>query len=110
MDKTLATYQIEKRVGGEMVLSRYREIDEEIKRLKAEQDAIKAKLVEAMEAQGVRKIENDFVSAAYIAETDRETFDSKAFRVAHPDLYDEYVRFSKVRASVRITVKNGHET
>ena len=33
-----------------------------------------------------------------------ETFDSKTFRKDHPDLYDEYVSISMVKASVRMKV------
>ena len=39
------------------------------------------------------------------AETERETFDSKQFKADMPELYDEYVKFSKVKPSVRIKVE-----
>ena len=58
-----------------------------------------------MEQKGVVKLDNDVVTITYIAPTDRETFDSKKFKEEQPDMYDEYVKISPVKASVRIKVK-----
>ena len=33
------------------------------------------------------------------------TFDSKKFREDHPNLYDEYIKMSDVKSSIRIKVK-----
>ncbi len=64
----------------------------------------KAELLNAMEQNGIVKFENDNLKISYIAESERETFDSKQFKVDMPDLYDEYVKFSKVKPSIRIKV------
>lgn len=58
-----------------------------------------------MEQNGVVKIDTDEVLINYIPSTIRETFDSKAFEDDFPDLYDHYVKMSKVKPSVRIKVK-----
>lgn len=76
-----------------------------MKKEKEEYDAFKAELLQAMEQNGVVKIDTDEVLINYIPSTIRETFDSKAFEDDFPDLYDHYVKMSKVKPSVRIKVK-----
>ena len=79
--------------------------EETLAALKTDYDEYKKKLLREMEKKNVIKVETDGIRINYIAETDRETFNSKAFRNEHPDLYDEYVTISPVKASVRIKVK-----
>lgn len=76
-----------------------------MKKEKEEYDSFKAELLKAMEQNGVVKIDTDEVLINYVAATNRETFDSKAFKADMPDLYNEYVKFSEVKPSVRIKVK-----
>ena len=58
-----------------------------------------------MESKGIIKVETEEITISYIAPTDRETFDSKRFKADHADLFDEYVKMSPVKSSVRIKVK-----
>jgi hypothetical protein len=80
--------------------SRMKEIEEAEQKLK---DAIKAE----MEAKGIIKLEDEVngLAITYVASYDKESFDSKKFRAENPELYDEYIRFSKVKPSIRIEVK-----
>lgn len=80
-------------------------IETQMKILKDQYDAFKDDLKEAMEQNGLIKVECDNIKINYIAESTRETFDSKAFKSDMPELYNEYVKFSKVKASVRIKVE-----
>lgn len=80
-------------------------IENEMKRLKELQDNYKEELLNAMEQNKIIKLETDELVITYIAPTDRETFDSKAFKAEHQDLYDEYVKMSSVKSSVRLKVK-----
>lgn len=75
-----------------------------IKRLKEQEDALKTAILREMEAYKVIKLESDDVTITYVAATERETFDAKALRAANPDLYDEYIRFTPVKASIRVKV------
>lgn len=68
-------------------------------------NAFKAELLKAMEQNGVLKFESDGVRINYVAETQREDFDKKQFKADMPDLYNEYVKFTAVKQSVRIAVK-----
>lgn len=74
-------------------------------RLKAKKDNLTLSLMEEMQDKGIMKIETDDVVISYIAESERETFDSKKFREDYPDMYDEYVKFTTVKPSVRIKTK-----
>lgn len=81
-------------------------IEKEISRLKTVQDELKKSLLAEMEAKGLIKVETDNLVISYIAPSDRETFDSKRFRDDNPDLYDEYVKISPVKSSIRLKVKS----
>lgn len=81
------------------------DFEKKIKKLKEQEDLLKQSILEEMEAKGIVKIENDDLLINYIAPTDREVFDNKKLREDNPDLYDEYVKISKVKASIRIKVK-----
>lgn len=79
--------------------------EQAIKSIKEAEENLKMAILNEMEALGVVKIDTDELTISYIAATDREKFDSKAFRRAHADLYDEYVSMIPVKASIRVKVK-----
>ena len=81
------------------------ELERTIAELKKMQDEVKKAIIDEMEQKGVVKLDNDVITITYIAPTDRETVDSKKFKEEQPDMYDEYVKISPVKASVRIKVK-----
>ena len=80
------------------------EFERMAKTIKAKQDELKQKILEEMESKGIVSIKTPELTISYVAPTTRETFDSKAFRKDHPDLYDEYVGISMVRSSIRMKV------
>jgi len=83
------------------------EFERQIKAIKEQEEALKEAIKNEMEAKGIIKLEDEIngISISYIAPTQRETFDSKKLRADNPDLYDEYVRFSPVKSSIRIKLK-----
>ena len=74
-------------------------------KLTAKKDNLTLTLLEEMKAKEIKKIETPDVIISYIDETERETFDSKKFKEDNPDMYDEYVKFTPVKASIRIKAK-----
>lgn len=74
-------------------------------KLKVKKDNLTLSLLEEMKNKGIKKIETPDVIISYIDESERETLDSKRFRTENPDLYDEYVKFTPVKASIRIKAK-----
>lgn len=87
------------------IASNIAEIEKKMKALKEVEDELKKSILAEMESKNIIKLETDEITISYIASTDRETFDSKAFKADHADLFDEYVKISPVKASVRIKVK-----
>ena len=80
------------------------EFERIVKEFKAKEEELKQKILAEMESKGIVSIKTPELTISYVAPTSRETFDSKAFRKDHPDLYDDYVRISPVGASVRMKV------
>jgi hypothetical protein len=60
---------------------------------------------EAMESNGVKKFENDYIAITYIEPTSRVSLDQKALKEQDFDTYLKYAKESPVKASVRIKVK-----
>jgi hypothetical protein len=82
------------------------EYERTMKVLKDKEDTLKKAILAEMEAKNIVKIDTPDMTISYIAPTDRETFDSKAFRKEHADMYDDYVKFTPVKSSIRIKVKS----
>lgn len=81
------------------------EFEKAIKEMKAKEDELKQAILEEMESKSIIKIDSDDLTISYVAPTDRETFDSKSFKAEHQDLYDEFVKMTPVKSSIRIKVK-----
>lgn len=76
-----------------------------MKSVKEQYDNFKAELLLAMEKSGVIKLDSDEVMISYVAPTESERLDSKALKENCPELYNEFVKFTPVKASVRIKIK-----
>ena len=81
------------------------ECERKVKEIKEAEDALRTAILEAMESQGIKKLETPELTITYTEPTDREDFDKKKFRADNPDLYDEYVKFTTVKSSIRIKLK-----
>lgn len=81
----------------------------EIKTRLSQAEEQKKSLTEAlyreMDARGVYKLDSPTLSITRIADTTAETFDSKAFRADHPELYGQYLRETQRKGYVKITLK-----
>lgn len=80
-------------------------MESQLKELKAQDEAFKLMLLEAMENANVTKFEGEKVSITYVAPLTRTTVDSKALQTRYPDVYKDCQKTSLTKASVRITVK-----
>lgn len=78
------------------------EFERAMKAIKEQEEALKETIKAEMEAKGILKIETDGMTISYIAPTTRETFDNRKFKADNPDMYDEYVKLSPVKSSIRI--------
>lgn len=68
-------------------------------------DDLKADIMRAMETNNIVKIDTDHVLINYIAETEKETFQTKKFKTDHQELYDEYCKLTTVAPQIRLKVK-----
>lgn len=90
---------------SEEVCERIISLEKQAKEIKKQQDSMKEEILDAMQKYGVVKLDNEFLKIALVPEHDAERFDSKTFKEENPDVYDMYVKISKVKPSIRITVK-----
>lgn len=81
----------------------------QLRALQKRDSELKTAIKEAMEANNVKKFENDFITITYVAPVDRTIVDSKRMREENPELFDKYSKISKVSSSVRIKVKTEDE-
>ena len=84
---------------------RIADFERKMKEIKEAEDALKAAILEEMESKNILSIKTNDMTITYVAPSDRETFDSKKLREEKPDLYDEYVKISPVKSSIRIKLK-----
>lgn len=81
------------------------EFEKALKEIKEKEEELKQNILTEMENKNILKLETDDLMITYIATVERETFDIKRFREDYPDLYDEYVKFSPIKSSIRVKVK-----
>jgi hypothetical protein len=88
------------------VSNKIAEFERQIKLIKEAEDTLKELVKAEMEARGILKLQDETngMTITYIAPTERETFDSKKFKAENPAMYDEYVKFTPVKSSIRIKI------
>lgn len=81
------------------------QLEIQAKEIKKQQEELRGALLEAMEENNIVKLDGEYVTITYVQPTEREDFDKAKFRADNPDLYDDYIKMSPVKASLRIKVK-----
>lgn len=76
----------------------------QIKALEAVANNYREKIKEEMEQRGILNLQIGKVKIAYVGESTRKSFDSKAFKADHNDLYLQYIKESTVKPTVRVSV------
>lgn len=92
---------------GQKVLNEMKKLQEfqiTIQEMKNTEEEIKGAILTAMEQNGIKGYENDFIKLTYIAPTTRVSVDTA--RLKKDGLYDEYTKTSPVKASVRVSYKD----
>ena len=79
--------------------------ERQMKHLKAQEEELKKAILDEMESKNILSIKTDEIQITYIAPGYRESFDSKRFKKDKPETYDEYVKVSPIKASVRVKVR-----
>ena len=78
--------------------------ERQVKAIESKAKEIKAAILAEMEDKHILKLETEHMTINYVAASDRETFDKTRFRNDHADLYDDYVKISPIKPSIRIKV------
>jgi hypothetical protein len=73
--------------------------------IEAEQEDLKAAMLEAMEANDVDKFDGDLLTITRVKASQRTTFDSKKFADAMPKTYAKFLKTSTTKAYIKLKVK-----
>lgn len=87
---------------AEKVIAQHEALKKEL--VKKEQQ-IRSAIMAAMEKQGIKTFQNDFMRITYVGESERTSVDVTALRKDHPDIAKEYEKKSVVKPSLKITLK-----
>lgn len=90
---------------SEEIVKKLVKFEKQAKKIKEQEDQIKQAILNAMQENGVLKLENDLLSITYVGATTRESFDSKNFKKDYEDLYNKYININLVKPSIRIKIK-----
>lgn len=80
-------------------------LEEEAAQVKARQEELRKGLYQLMEANNVKKFTGTRVALSRVLPTEATTFDSKAFKADHPDLYKQYCKKTTKAGSLRVTIR-----
>lgn len=90
-------------------MQRYADLEQTIKELEQTKKDVRAELKRAMEDYNIRSIDNDILRITVVPPTESVTIDTKALRIAKPDIYDrligEYPKRTTKDSYVRVTLK-----
>jgi len=79
--------------------------EEEVKRLKEQQEKYTAIIEESFASSGIRSWETDSLKVTLVAPTIAKTFDSKKFAEAYPELAPKFYKESEKKGYLKITLK-----
>jgi hypothetical protein len=80
-------------------------IEEQKKQAEAIADELRASLMKAMEQNGVTQFETEQLKVTYVAPTVQERIDTARLKKERPDIAEEFVKHTSVKASLRITLR-----
>ena len=81
------------------------EFERKAKEIEDAEKALREQILSEMEQKNIKSIETDALLISFKQSYDRENFDKKKFKEDNPDLYDNYISMTTVKASVSIKLK-----
>lgn len=76
-----------------------------IKELSEEYETIKAEVLSKMSENGDKSFDTGSVLITLVAPSTRESFDSKKFKAEHADIYNQYIKTSQTKESLKLTLR-----
>ena len=81
------------------------ELQETVKTLTSLQEMMKERLIEYMQSNAIKSMESDILKITYVEPTERRSIDSTRLKKEMPDIAAQYEKVSKVKSSIRISLK-----
>lgn len=103
MDKKLVTIENGNIQIANEFMTEWKAFQEQKELMELREQKIKQAILEAMEANGIKSYENDFIKMTYVEATTRKSVDTKALK--EQGLYDAFTKETPVKASVKLTWK-----
>ena len=89
------------------ITQKIKTLEAELKELKGYEEQYKGLILEKMEKQDREEFESDELRIKYVKPVDVFQVDSLLLRHKYPEVYEEVVKVSQRKASLRITLKKG---
>jgi hypothetical protein len=89
------------------LMKELQEVESEYQTAKNKRENLTERLLAEMEKQKVITAETDLVRVTYTPTSSKSSFDQKAFAKAEPEMVAKFTKQVPVKASVRITLKEG---
>ena len=84
-------------------------VTDNFNKAKQMKDDLTAAVLQAMQLHNVKSFDAGRLKATVTPGTTKRTFDSTRFKKDHPDMYEEYMKESVTKDSVRITIREDKE-
>ena len=81
-------------------------LDERIKVLTAEKEALVAEILDKMKSDEKESIDSGLILFTRVASSMRSSFDSKKFKEENQEMYNKYLKESVVKESLKLTIRN----
>lgn len=81
-------------------------LKKQIKEAEEKKQKLQDALLQQMEETGTKSIVTDFCKITYIAESYRESVDTKLLKQDLPEVFEQYKKVTTIKPSVRITITN----
>lgn len=62
-------------------------------------------IMNIMKSAGVKTLKTDYITLSYVSPSVRKTLDAKRLKEEHPDIYEEYLKETEVKESLRIKLR-----
>lgn len=85
------------------------DLEKEIKRLKSMSEQLRDGLLQKMIEKDIKKYEGEYLVLTRVDETVRTSIDSTKLKKNHPDIYEECKKVSKVKTSLKLTIKDNEQ-
>lgn len=89
------------------LISHIKGIVEQKKQIEAQEKDMKEQLQKVMEAYAIDKIDNDILKINYIKASTKFSVDSKQLKEDYPNIYEECLKTSNVKAHIKVEIKKG---